>query len=316
MVNYLTPIRLNPLINLSCRCLKSKILFNTEALEKMVYEPEWVLENEETFWSTIPAQKYTRRWIEQVNYQMDYEKWRETINEWSMVPEEQRLGMDFLRNTERIIEGKQIFIEKALPHVCSYLPDDAELDIGVHFTAYVPPRAFAMGEIVINMTATYWNNNPDNILNTMVHELFHVGYSYCRDLRGGEEEGQLWFVMDNIHSEGVCTYIAYKALDIFPAPDEKDFQMLDNPDEVTKHIKNTNMILGKIGKVSEEELNKLAWDVGVIGRSYYVAGAHMCRVIEERAGKEALKQTIIDVPEAFFDAYNALVETDQQLSYK
>ena len=304
------------MIALPCRCLESRILFNTEALEKIVYEPEWVLENEETFWSTYPAQRYTRRWAEQVNHQIDYEKWRETIKEWSIIPEKQRLGMDFLRNAERIIEGRQVFIDKALPNICSYLPDEAELDISVHFTANVPPRAFATGEIVINMTATYWNNNPDNILNTMVHELFHVGYSYCRDLRDEEEHTPLFDILENIHNEGVCTYIGYKAQDIFPAPDEKDFQMLDDPDEVTRHIKNSNEILGKVGKISEDELKKLSWDVGVIGRSYYVAGAHMCRVIEEKSGKEVLKQTLLDGPEAFFEAYNGLVETEERLSYK
>ncbi len=303
------------MIALPCRCLESKILFNTEALEKMVYEPEWVLENEETFWSTYPAQKYTRRWAEQVNYQIDYEKWRETIREWSMVPEEKRVEMDFLRNAEKIIAGRQVFVDKALPHVCSYLPDDAELDISVHFSAYIPPRAFAAGEIVINMTATYWNNNPDNILNAMVHELFHVGYSYCRDLRGEEEDTPLFRVLENVHNEGVCTYIGYTAQDIFPAPDEKDFQMLDDPAEVKRHIKNTKMILSKIGTIPEDELDKLSWDVGVIGRSYYVAGAHMCRVIEEKAGKGVLKQTLLDGPEAFFEVFNGLVGSEGRLGY-
>ena len=280
----------------------------------MVYDPEWVLKNEEVFWSEYPSQRYTRDWIDQVKYPMDYEQWRKTVKEWSEVPEEKRLGMDFLRNTERIIEGRQVFIDKALPHVCSYLPDDADLDISVHFTAYVPPRAFAMGEIVINMTATYWNNNPDNVLNTMVHELFHVGYSYCEGLRE-EEEGPLIDIMRNIHNEGVCTYIGYTAQDIFPAPDEKDFQMLDAKDEVRRHLKNVNEILSKIGSMPEDELDKLSWDTGVIGRSYYVTGAHMCRVIEEKAGKDAFKQTLLDGPNAFFELYNGLVPEKKKLIY-
>ena len=82
-----------------CRCLESKILFNTEALEKLVYDPEWVLENEEAFWTQYPSQRYTRDWIDHVNYKMDYEQWRKTVKEWSEVPEEKRLGMDFLKQT-------------------------------------------------------------------------------------------------------------------------------------------------------------------------------------------------------------------------
>ena len=280
----------------------------------MVYDPEWVLENEEAFWSEYLSQKYTRDWIDQVKYPMDYDQWRKTVTEWSEVPEEKRLGMDFLRNAERIIEGRQVFIDKALPPVCSYLPDDANLDISVHFTAYVPPRAFAMGEIVINMTATYWNNNPDNILNTMVHELFHVGYSYCEELRE-EEEGPLIDIMRNIHNEGVCTYIGYTAQDIFPAPDEKDYQMLDDKAEVRRHLENVNEILSKIGSLPEDELDKLSWDTGVIGRSYYVIGAHMCQVIEEKAGKDVFKQTLLDGPKSFFETYNGLGSESEKLIY-
>jgi hypothetical protein len=300
---------------MTCKCLKSEIIFNTEALEKMVYEPEWVLENEEVFWLDYPSQRYSRDWADQVNYTIDYEAWRKTIREWSEVPTHIRLEKDFLKNTEKIIKGKQIFIEKALPHVCSYLPEDADLDISVHFTAYIPPRAFAMGEIVINMTATYWNNNPDNILNTMVHELFHVGYSYCKDLRNEEEETPLLGILENIHNEGMCTYIGYMAKDIFPAPDEKDYQMLDDQDEVKKHVKKTNDILSKVGKVPEDELDKLTWDVGVIGRSFYITGAHMCRVIEETAGKETLKKRLLEGPEAFFVEYNSLVSENSKLNY-
>ena len=218
-------------------------MFNTEELEKLVYEPEWVLENQEEYWSIYPAQRYARDWAEQVDYNIDYEKWRDTLTEWSKTPQAIRQTQDFLKNTERIIEGKTIFVEKALPHVCSYLPEEAVLDIGVHFTAYIPPRAFAMGEIVINMTATYWKNNPDNILNTMVHELFHVGYSYCRDQWEIERDDVMFGILENIHNEGVCTYIAYTAQEIFPAPDEKDFQMLDDPNMVKHHIEEVKEIL-------------------------------------------------------------------------
>ena len=244
------------MIKLGCGCLESKIIFNTDALEKLVFEPEWVLENQKAFWKNFPAQKYAQDWADQVNYQIDYDKWYETIKEWSETPPEVRKTQDFLKNTEKIIRGKNVFIVKALPHICSYLPDDAVLDICVYFTAYIPPRAFAMGEIVINMTATYWNNNPDNILNTMVHELFHVGYSYCRDQWDSASDDSLFNILENIQNEGVCTYVAYKAEDIFPAPDEKDFQMLDSPSDVKHHIGEVQKILQLIEQVSDEELQK------------------------------------------------------------
>ena len=303
------------MIKMGCRCHKSEIIFNTDALEKLVYEPEWVLENQEEYWSSYPAQKYAVNWAEQVNYKVDYDKWREIIKEWSETPLDIRQTQDFLKNTERIISGKKIFVEKALPHVCSYLPEEAVLDIGVHFTAYIPPRAFAMGEIVINMTATYWNNNPDNILNTMVHELFHVGYSYCRDRWETVRDDALFGVIENIQNEGVCTYVAYRAQDIFPAPDEKDFQMLDDREKVKHHFEEVKEIFSATGKLSEEEHQKLCWDKGVIGRSFYVVGAHMCKVIDEKEGKKGLMRTLLEGPVEFFNVYNSLVADEEKLLF-
>jgi hypothetical protein len=161
-----------------------------------------------------------------------------------------------------------------------------------------------MGEIVINMTATYWNNNPDNILNTMVHELFHVGYSYCRDHWDEIEKTPFISIIENIHNEGICTYVAYKAQDIFPAPDEKDFQILDDSEQVRFHISEVKEILFKINDLSEQELDKLCWDKGVIGRSFYVVGAYMCQVIDENEGREGLKRILLEGPLSFLDTFN------------
>jgi len=287
-------------------CLKSNIEFSTEALEKIVFEPEWVLKNQERFWETYPAQKYTLDWAKQVKYEIDFDDWRNKIQEWSDITPEQRQSKLFLKNTQRIIERRQVFLDKALPHLCSYLPEGTDLGIGVHFTAFIPPRAFAMGEIVINVTATYWNNNPDNILNTLVHELFHVGYSYCEEQseKTRPKVDQRIRILRNIHNEGICSHVAYNAREIFPAPDEKDFQYLDDPELVREHLKNVDMILSKIGKVPQDELDKLVWDLGVIGRSFYVAGAYMCGVIEGQLGRQALIQTMYDGPESFFELYN------------
>jgi hypothetical protein len=301
---------------MACKCLNSKIIFNTDALEKMAYEPEWVLENQEEYWSSYLSQKYTRDWAEQVNHEINYEKWRKTIEEWSKTPPSERRKKDFLTNTEKIIEGKTIFLKKALPHVCSYLPEEAELDICVHFTAYVPPRAFAMGEIVINMTATYWNNNSDNILNTIVHELFHVGYSYCRDRWNVERDDSLFGILENIHNEGICTYVAYMAQDIFPAPDEKDFQMLDDLKVVKYHINEVREIFNAVNNVSEGELQNLCWDKGVIGRSFYVVGAYMCKIIDDIAGKNSIKSTLLEGPVSFFNLYNKLAPSDMNLHFQ
>jgi hypothetical protein len=302
--------KVNPLSG----CLKSEIVFNTDALEKIVYEPLWVLANEEEYWTEYPAQKCTQAWAEAVNYEIDYDEWRERITEWSRQSVDERERHIFTRNTRKIVEGRKVFLEKAVPYLCGYLPDDIGLDIGVYFTAFIPPRAFAMGEIVFNVAATYWKNNPDNILNTLVHELYHVGCSNIRERHGIEQpEDPLMNVLSNVQGEGIATYVAYNAQHIFPAPDDKDFEMMDDPVVVDECFRQVKDILSKVGSLPEDELRKLSWDVGVIGRAFYITGADMCRVIDKEKGRESLIETIWRGPRHFFEVYNKLVAAERRL---
>ena len=297
------------------RCEKSKIVFNTETLEKIVNNPQAILDDEESFWRDEKPQEYTRLWAEAVNYPIPYDEWRERMREWAGIPPDERKNHVFMENALRIIESKEGFLRKAVPHLCSYLPGDANLDITVYFTAFIPSRAFAKGEIVINVAASYWKNNVDNILNVIVHEVFHVGYSYCRDVRTEErpENETLYNMLDNFQSEGVCTYVGYKALPYFPAPDEKDYELLDDMSEVRRLLKDVNYIFSKVDELTEEEIQKLAWEKCVIGRGYYVVGAYMCKVIEERRGKEDLIGTITTGPVSFVNLYNSLVEDEMKV---
>jgi hypothetical protein len=306
----------HPKVNMLDGCLNSEVVFNTDALEKIVYEPLWVLANEEEFWTEYPAQKYARDWAEAVNHEIDYDEWRDRITEWSRLSIDERERHVFTRNTRKIVEGRRVFLEKAIPYLCGYLPDDIGLDIGVYFTAFIPPRAFAMGEIVFNVAASYWKNNPDNILNTLVHELYHVG---CGNIYEKHElkdpDDQLTKIMWNTQSEGVATYVAYNARHIFPAPDDKDFEMMDDPAVVDECFRRVGEILSKIGSIPDDELQKLSWDIGVIGRAFYVAGAEMCRVIDAEKGREALIETIWRGPRRFFEVYNGLAEPGRRLVF-
>jgi hypothetical protein len=300
------------------RCEKSKISFNTETLEKIVNDPHAILGDEESFWEEEKPQEYTRMWAEAVNYPIRYDEWRGRIREWAEVPPEERKDHVFMENATRIIEGKEEFLRRAVPHLCSYLPEDASLDITVYFTAFIPSRAFAMGEIVINIAADYWKNNADNILNTLVHEIFHVGYSYCRDMRTEEKPDNvmLYGMLDNFQSEGVCTYVGYRALPLFPAPDEKDYELLDDMAEVRRLLEDVNLVFSKVGELANEEIQKLAWEKCIIERGYYVVGAHMCMVIEEKRGKEALIGTLTKGPVSFVKLYNSLVEDEMKVRVK
>jgi hypothetical protein len=291
-------------------CKKSQVVFDTTTLEKIVGDPQWVLDNEETFWSTYRAQILTRKWAENVNYEISYEKWRESIQEWINIPSEARENHELI--AQRILTTKDEFLEKAIPHDCSFLPDPVDLSVTVQFTAFVPPFAFAMEDIVIDVASKYWKGNPEHILNLLVHEIFHVGYSFYRTLQNekGLVDEVLYKILDNIVNEGICTYVGYRALPIFPVEDERDYRMLEDIHEVHRLFTDTNNVLSQYGKLPAEELQKLSWDQGVMGRAYYVTGSHLCQVIDKRKGRGALIDVYSKGPISIINLYNSIADED------
>lgn len=299
-----------------CNCVGSRVEFDTTTLEKIVKDPQWVLENEEIFWTNYRPQILTRKWAKHVNYEIPYEKWRENIKEWSSLTQRERENHELMKITQRILTGKDEFLQKALPHDCAFLPDGVDLSVTIQFTAFVPPFAFAMEDLVIDVASKYWKGNPEHILNLLVHEIFHVGYSFYRTLQTEKEfvEENLYKILDNIVNEGVCTYVGYRALPIFPVEDERDYRMMEDFAEVNKLFADTNEVLSQYGRLTIDELQKLSWEKGVVGRAYYVTGAHMCKTIDERKGRDALIEVYSKGPISIIGLYNSIA--DESLKIK
>jgi hypothetical protein len=290
-------------------CKESQITINTATLEKIVFDPRAVLANEESFWENERPQKLTRKWAGQVNYDIPFDKWRAQVGEWAELSLDERQNHVLMQNTRKIIEAKGEFVNKAIPHLCSYLPQDADLNVAIQLTAFIPPSAFACEDIVISINSPYWKDNVENVLNLLAHEIFHAGYSYCRDLMTDEklEDETLYRMLDNFHSEGICTYVGYQALSLFPAPDVDDYTLLDSPGDVKRLLDDVNGVFAKADELPDDKLQQLAWEKCVIGRGYYVVGAYMCRVIEENKGRDALINNLLQGPISFIKLYNSLV---------
>ena len=292
-----------------CRCLESKVTIDTSTLERIVYDPQTILENEEAFWEEEKPQKYTKLWAEAVGYTIPFDRWRQWMREWADMAPEERENHELMRNTRTIIERKDEFLHKAIPHLCSYLPPDADLNVTVRLTAFIPPYAFAWEDIVISINSPYWKGKVENVLNLLVHEIFHAGYSWCREHRQEEElvDQPVYKMLANMHSEGVCTYVAYRALPLLPAPDVEDYQLLQSQEQVVRSLGIVNEAFSKVGVEDEEALSKFVWEQCVVGRAYYVVGAYMCQVIEERMGRAALIETLEQGPAFFVRLYNSTV---------
>ncbi len=296
-------------------CLESQIQFHTGTLERLVSDPEAVLAGEEAFWNDEPPQRYVRQWSEGTGVAISYERWRDGVRELAELPAAERRGHPLVQMAREIVEGGNTFLQEAVPFICSFLPSEASLDIGIHFTAFVPPRSFVTSEVVINVSATYWKGNVANILNNLVHEIFHVGYSRTRRERTEPRlsNGQLYEMLDALQNEGLATYVAYEAQGMFPAPDERDYPMLDDAEQVRRLRSLLNGLFTQFGVASDEQISQWAWRRGVTMRGYYVVGAHMARTIERELGRAALIGTMSEGPVSFVRTYNSLVSAQERL---
>lgn len=299
-------------------CTKANLVFSADSLETLVNEPERVLAEGEAFWARTPAQQYTQMWAEAVGYEIDYEKWRDDVSSLQGLTELDRRRHPLVQTARKIVDGQTLFLSRALPHICAHLPQGADLDVSVYFTAFIPARSFLWEGIVINVNAPYWHGEPDNIFNNLVHEIWHVGYAKNRDLRTEEVTvDEIRFdMLDTLQNEGTATYVGYRASNIFPAPDEKDYQLLENEKEVERLLAEVNHLFAQAEALPSAELERLVWEKGVIGRAFYIVGAFMAETIESMLGREALVATVRAGPITFADSYNSLVEVGQKLNYQ
>lgn len=123
----------------------------------------------------------------------------------------------------------------------------------------------------------------------------------------------MYNILDNIVNEGICTYVGYRALSIFPVEAERDYVMLETPEEVHRQFTESNAVLSQYGQLPEDEISKLSGDKGVVGRTYYVTGAYICQTIDEQAGRKTLIDVYSKEPLAIIDLYNKLVGIEQRL---
>jgi len=298
-------------------CTNSTITLDPAALERLVTDPEGVLRDEERFWTDYRAQVLTRRWAEAVGYEISYDSWRSQVKAWAETPEEERRKHPLVRNCEAIVAAGESFARRALPHIRSFVLPGADLSCTVRFTAFIPARAFAVEDVVFNVAARYWHDNPANILNQMVHEVGHVGHSRCREM-GREDDcpdKAVSSVLQNLQAEGFCTYIAYRAQHLYPAPDEVDFKLADDPAAVDRLFADLNEVFAQArgGSLTEAEFGNLSWEKGVMGRAFYIPGMHMCKAIDERLGRDALIQSMLDGPSAWVRLYGTIAPAGHRL---
>jgi len=299
-----------------CPCLRSTVRFDVSSVEKIILQPEKILEDPGRFWQQDEAYQLVRKWHDRTNQPLDLDGWRqgiEAIRDLTLLEREIHPQLVAARG---LADVGPSFASRAVPYLCEFLPPEADLSTRIYFTTDIMAAGFQeSGHIVIHIL-------NHELLNLFVHELFHRGYAttYRRSGNPQPETDPIRLMYLALQNEGLATYVAYRGMTEFPEIGQVgrslvagDYDMLSKPGEVARLHAGLGQLFGEAGQLNPDELRTRSWQVGVRERAYYVVGAHMAQVIDQELGRPALIETIRKGPSSFVETYNSLVEDSQKI---
>lgn len=293
------------------------VAWNADSIERIILHPEEVLADVDGFWKTDDAFQLATRWHENTKVPVDLEHFRDKLTHASSVPPESRASDPSLALAASLVAEQQSFTDTAIPRLLAFLPDnDLQMATTIHLTAFSKAYAFMNNtQIIADVTSPKLGGTRTSIMNILFHEVYHIGYGINRLLRTEEplEDGRKYFVLDVLHNEGLATYVAWTALDLYPYTSFDDYRMLEDDEIISDKIRTVNAIFTQVDALSEDEFFKLSWNEGVTNRAYYITGAHMAGKIESTLGRDALVGTIEQGPRAFVSLYNTIADDDQKI---
>ena len=295
-----------------------RVEINLDSLKNIFLHPDEILKDVDHFWRTDGAFQLAARWHKNNNIPVDMDLFRENILRLSKIPTAEREADPVLNLGESIKSSAAGFAASAIPHILDFLPRNGlQMETRIHLTAFTTASAFMTDtQIVANIASPKLSGTANGILNILLHEVYHIGYGINRLLRSEEplEDGRAYALLDVLQNEGLATYVAWKARSLYPFPSFEDYRMLEDAAAVREKIGRVNVLFSQFDKLPKEDFGKLSWEEGVKNRAYYVAGAHMSRMIDEKIGRKALVETIEKGPRSFISLYDTLEEGDMKIT--
>ncbi len=299
-----------------------EVVLRTESLEELLLFPEKVISDPDKFWETDDAYNTVFHWHQSTGIPLDYKdyynKWLDFLNERQEISPELRINDTSFILLQKVIQRDSIFQRRGIDLLEDFSPKNKlRFNTNVHITGYTLPYAFmSNSQIVLDILSPHFESDPDKIFNSITHECFHISYGYNRYFRTESplENNFIYNTMlDGLQNEGIATYLGYLANDFFPAYDIEDYLMFDDSLVVFDKIEDINKLFGMAANMDADSLRNLAWDIGVLKRGYYIAGAHMAKTIDEQLGRLELIQTIQSGPLSFINTYNGLAEEEYRI---
>ena len=298
-----------------------KIFFDDSAARYVLENPEKALNIErDSIWKSFGGYRITSIWHEKSSVPITWKYWERGINEFLS-------DTTLIRKTLSLADSlkSKVFREQntIIQHISSYSYEKTKINAFIYLVAFTYPYAFCVdtNKIGIDITCDGWNFDTENILNVVIHETYHIAFKLDSPdyfkyvaIDPTDRETFIKFNYAYLQSEGMATFVAYKALNLFPSDyRHPDYELLENDSTVKMAIHQINLLSEMAMTMPIDTLLQECWKLGVEERAYYVAGGYMASIIEEKHGTEFLAALVKEGSINFVKEYNLLVPEDYKL---
>lgn len=300
---------------------KINVIFNDSAVQYVLKNPVNALKEREFIWNNFDGYRITLVWHRESSYPVDWKYWEKCMDRFINKDTALTGKTIELANNLMALEKKEH--DKIVSHLSAFFPDNISYDAYVYLVVSTVPYAFCVeqNKIGIDITGDEWYFDPEYVLNVVIHELFHAGYrTFTADKKylnedPSDRETFIRFCYAYTLNEGMASYVGYKALDLFPTNNRhRDYKLFENDSTVKIAIEHVNDLLYLSDTLPIDSLNKLAWDIGVGKRAYYVSGAYMAKTVEEKYGREHLAALIQKGGYEFVKEYNSIAPKELKIA--
>ena len=217
------------------------------------------------------------------------------------------------KNLEYITIHDKEFLE-AFDEVSTYLPDELELNTKLHLMIGYDMGIVFGSNAFLNAGHSFFFENKRELLYLAMHEVHHVGYAHYNPTYSFDSINNikdfLPIIKYSTHLEGLAVYCPLQRRLRENGLKHRDYPVLLDKMEKERLVRKYFEIVAEIERSEDREIVEKDWDLlrqmSDIYRLWYITGAHMAQVIDEKLGREKLIQTIIDGPERYYQTYLSL----------
>jgi hypothetical protein len=236
--------------------------------------------------------------------------WRNIVDEFF----NQEAGNRINSALEFLEDNKGLFAS-SINEVAEYLPKDLQLECKLYTMVGYDVGIVSEGSALLNIAHPYFEKNPCELIFIAMHEVHHVGYVHYNPTFSFAEIKRLSDLKDAVrystHLEGLAVYAPLRKRVEAGCIVHEDYSALMDEEIAQQRMLQYFDLVTELERKSDRTMTDD--DFGIFEpmsekgtRLWYVTGAYMAKMIDERLGRKVLIDTVGQGPNSFFDLYNSV----------